>query len=182
MNILPRRVRGAFTLVELLVVIAIIGLLSTVAVVSLNTSRVKARDTKRAADLKQIMTALELYQSDNGHYPITTPAWACFDCASYINTAVINPAAASITVALAPYLPKAPTDPFGFNGSDAGYLYISGDGVSFKLFSWRRPEDMRNYGAPFIDPSRCGTVLANGQCSSGNNSAAIWGGPTGSSL
>jgi prepilin-type N-terminal cleavage/methylation domain-containing protein len=39
--------RRAFTLVELLVVIAIIGLLSTVAVVSLAGARSKARDVKR---------------------------------------------------------------------------------------------------------------------------------------
>ncbi len=61
-----RRVRKyGFTLVELLVVIAVIGLLSGIAVVSLNTSRAKARDAKRKADLKQIDTAIQLYVSAN---------------------------------------------------------------------------------------------------------------------
>ncbi len=63
--------KKGFTLVELLVVISIIGLLSSVAVVSLNSSRVKARDAKRLADMKQIMTALELYNSVNGYYPLS---------------------------------------------------------------------------------------------------------------
>jgi general secretion pathway protein G len=63
-----------FTLIELLVVIAIIGLLSTLAVVALNSARQKARDSKRIADIKQIQTALELYYNDavpNG-YPTGT--------------------------------------------------------------------------------------------------------------
>lgn len=58
-----------FTLVELLVTIAIIGLLATIAFVSLNRARVKARDAKRLSDLRQLQSALELYFSDNGKYP-----------------------------------------------------------------------------------------------------------------
>lgn len=58
-----------FTLIELLVVIAIIGLLSTLAVVALNSARQKSRDSKRVADIKQIQTALELYYADQNGYP-----------------------------------------------------------------------------------------------------------------
>lgn len=58
-----------FTLVELLVVIAIIGLLSTLAVVSLNSARARARDSKRASDVYQFQRALELYYNDNSGYP-----------------------------------------------------------------------------------------------------------------
>lgn len=60
-----------FTLIELLVVIAIIGLLSTLAVVSLNNARAKSRDARRMSDVKQIQTALELYFTDNSQYPPT---------------------------------------------------------------------------------------------------------------
>ncbi len=63
--------KKGFTLIELLVVIAIIGLLSTLAVVSLNNARQKSRDARRVADVKQIQTALELYYNDATAYPAT---------------------------------------------------------------------------------------------------------------
>ncbi len=71
-----QKIAKGFTLVELLVVIAIIGLLSTVAVVSLNSARTKSRDAKRVADVKQIQTALELYFNDTNAYPVEETATA----------------------------------------------------------------------------------------------------------
>ena len=63
--------KKGFTLIELLVVIAIIGLLSTLAVVSLNNARAKSRDAKRIADVKQMQTAYELFYNDCSEYPST---------------------------------------------------------------------------------------------------------------
>ena len=53
-----------FTLIELLVVIAIIGLLSTMAVVSLNSARAKARDAKRLSDVKQMANILSIQATE----------------------------------------------------------------------------------------------------------------------
>lgn len=58
--------RQGFTLIELLVIIAIIALLSSIVLVSLNSARMKARDTRRKIDLHSLVTALALYTNDRG--------------------------------------------------------------------------------------------------------------------
>ena len=59
-----------FTLVELLVVIAIIALLAALTLPAIGNARKRAQQTQCTGHLKQIMTALTLYASDNhGEYP-----------------------------------------------------------------------------------------------------------------
>ena len=72
-NLINRTNRG-FTLIELLVVIAVIGILAAVVLVSLNSARAKSRDARRLADVRQVMTALELHYNDNSGYPTATSA------------------------------------------------------------------------------------------------------------
>ncbi len=67
--------QSGFTLLELLVVIAIIGTLYSVVALSVQSSRRKSRDAKRAADIKQLASALEAYYTTNNTYPVQgTPA------------------------------------------------------------------------------------------------------------
>jgi len=111
-----------FTLIELLVVISVIGLLASVVLVALNSARLKARDAKRKADLKQLNTALNLYYQDNNAYPncvgwvySTDPTWNTTSC---------------LYTALKPYLSKLPLDPTNNSNSpwvtgDYSYAYIS---------------------------------------------------------
>lgn len=61
-------VRG-FTLIELLVVIAIIGILSTVAMTSLDGARAKARNTKKIADFENINKALNIFYATYNRMP-----------------------------------------------------------------------------------------------------------------
>src|SRR3989344_2092590 len=54
---------------ELLVGVAIIGVLASIVLASLNTSRAKGRDARRVSDMHEITNALSLYYSANGSYP-----------------------------------------------------------------------------------------------------------------
>ncbi|MFA6474913.1 MAG: prepilin-type N-terminal cleavage/methylation domain-containing protein [Patescibacteria group bacterium] len=83
-----------FTLIELLIVIAIIGLLATLAIVSLTTAQRKARDTKRLADVKQLQNAVELFYSESSAYPLSTDTtnetWTEFGSTTGIGNYITN--------------------------------------------------------------------------------------------
>jgi type II secretion system protein G len=93
-----------FTLIELLVVIAIIGLLASIVLVSLNSARAKARDTKRQSDIKQIQTAEEMYFDDQGHY-LSQTGDACSDSATHTGCTGAYP------TAIGTFISPVPKDP-----------------------------------------------------------------------
>lgn len=66
-----RRNKRGFTLIELLVVISIIGFLAAASVLAFNSARMKARDARRLADIRQLYTALEIYYDQNNRVPTT---------------------------------------------------------------------------------------------------------------
>ncbi len=180
-----KKIRG-FTLIELLVVIAIISLLSATVMTNLNKARLRSRDIRRLADLRQVQKAVEFYYDDNGHYPDTHGAWTSFDSPSYSPNDIYTPNAADLSTAMSPYLTGA-KDPKNLGG-DSGYLYTAPTGgASYCILFYRTPEDLRNFG-PFVNKNRCnGNVTYpngydnNGQCVStpagAPNSVAIGIGP-----
>lgn len=119
--------RKGFTLIELLVVLAIIGLLSTLAVVSLNNAREKSRDSKRLSDVKQMQTALELYFSDQGKYPVSVSALVLggTGAKTLSSTNGWADAAAGTT-----YMQRVPTNP---TPGGADYSYTSADGSTYAV-------------------------------------------------
>ena len=56
-------------------VISIIGLLASIVLVSLNSARISARDSRRLSDMQQITLAMEMYYANNSSvYPAGTSA------------------------------------------------------------------------------------------------------------
>lgn len=128
-----RKTKG-FTLIELLVVIAIIGLLSTLAVVSLNSARQKSRDARRVSDIKQVQSALEMYFNDTANYPIQAAAALTLGGAasSCLGTAGFSAACAGDADT---YMPRVPADPV--TGGTYSYGITTGAtySISFTLES-----------------------------------------------
>jgi len=85
-----------FTLIELLIAIAIMGIFTSIVFGSIATSRSKARDNARIADMKTIELALAIYYDVNRVYPLAILDNYLID----LNVLVIQK-----------YLPSLPTDP-----------------------------------------------------------------------
>ena len=138
-----------FTLIELLVVIAIIGLLASVVLVALNGARIKARTTKRTADLSQLQKALEMYYNMNNAYPNSGGNWdgiyTCWGDASENWISGLVPA----------YISRLPRDPRNHTNCGEQYIYNS-NGIDYKLIS-HNPEECSEVKAKYlnlIDPAR----------------------------
>ena len=138
-----------FTLIELLVVIAVIGILSSVVLASLNTSRAKSRDAKRLSDVHQIQNALEIYYTTNNAYPTTAGAW-WGNCSTYGSHATSG--ATGYIPNLAPaYIPVLPLDPKPVS-TNGCYLYQS-NGTDYMLLVYLTVETYTSSNNPFPRPS-----------------------------
>jgi uncharacterized protein (TIGR02145 family)/prepilin-type N-terminal cleavage/methylation domain-containing protein len=174
-----------FTLIELLIVIAIVGVLSTVVLASLNSARAKARDSARISNVKQVQTALSMYHSDYGSYPVSEGQDWAGNGADYgsLDTSGEN----GYIPNLAPtYIKELPIDP---NQTDAnGYIYKSDGNDYFFMahgtaektvpIAFQRPSDPESndiaiYTSGFADvtfeggpwaviPLDCGATSING--------------------
>jgi prepilin-type N-terminal cleavage/methylation domain-containing protein len=155
------RFKRGFTLIELLVVISIIGLLSTIAMTSLNSARVKARDAKRAADIRQIITALNLYQDQYGCLPITAGS-GCPGAGGYSESNAgswdYSSQGGFLTfLQTSGIMPKVPVDPINNttgDGTPAGstayrYYCYSGGGPTGPTLAYVREADGVNVYALF---------------------------------
>ena len=109
-----------FTLIELLVVIAIIGLLSTLAVVALNSARLKSRDARRIADINAIQQGLELFMNDCDEYPISVAAGDPIGGETLSNSASCTVTIPNLAAAGTIYMNPIPSNPSP-NGS--AYTY-----------------------------------------------------------
>jgi prepilin-type N-terminal cleavage/methylation domain-containing protein len=125
----------AFTIVELLVVVAIIGILASVVLATLSDARQRSFDTRRLADMSQVIRALDLYLDDTNVYP--PHGGDTYGCD-------IGTCLAVLTDELVPnYLGAIPLDPVYGNISTNGYRYCrqndplqSGYRTTYTLMLW----------------------------------------------
>ena len=101
---LYRKEKG-FTLVELMVVIIILAVLTGIAIPSYMALRNRARTAAAQSEMKNIATALEVYQSDNETYPAVATWDTDLENGGYMD-------------------PVPGEDPWGVVG---GYVYTSTD-------------------------------------------------------
>jgi prepilin-type N-terminal cleavage/methylation domain-containing protein len=113
--------KQGFTLIELLVVIAIIGVLASITLSSLSAISSRAKDARFIAEVREFQKALEVYNIDNGTYPIaadanvistyTTP-WSYEPISASCNQPLVsfNTNWDSILVEMAPYFPTDAQD------------------------------------------------------------------------
>ncbi len=113
-----KNLKKGFTLIELLIVIAIIGVLATLLMANFIGVRQRARDAQRKSDLRQIQSALEMYRSDNGSYPLTANFPSCGSAFTYNGNT---------------YMSKVPCDPMSSGTNLINYTYTSAAGSTYSI-------------------------------------------------
>jgi prepilin-type N-terminal cleavage/methylation domain-containing protein len=66
--------RSGFTIVELLIVIVIISVLAAISIVAYNGIQNRGKTTSAQSSATAIIKKVELYNTHNGHYPVTFAA------------------------------------------------------------------------------------------------------------
>lgn len=109
-----------FTLVELLVAISILAIISTIGMIFYGQATRASKNSRRAQDMRNIATAMELYKTNIGSYPVSTSTQCLKDIAP-------NPP-------LVPdYLKVVPEDPATPIYAQLCYRYRStSDGLGYK--------------------------------------------------
>lgn len=92
--------------------IAVIGILAGIVLVSMSSARARARDARRIADIREVVSAVEMFYGDNGFYPITSN-WS------------------ELEWMLSDYLFPLPIDPL--NEYPCVYSYNSHGGIHYKI-------------------------------------------------
>jgi general secretion pathway protein G len=84
-----------FTIVELLIVIVVIGILALLVITTYSGIQQKARNSKRASDIKSLQTNIEAYFTQSSHYPsladMNTASFLTSNMKSLDQNALIDP-------------------------------------------------------------------------------------------
>lgn len=114
-----------FTFIELLVVVTISALLMGAATVGYSSISRRSRDTRRKTDMETIRSALELYRSEQGSYPLSVTEGG------------------SIAIGESTYLNPVPSDP-----KDGSYVYTRTSTTTYTLSCTLESGDACSYTNP----------------------------------
>lgn len=164
---------AGFSLVEIIVVVSIVALLATVAATSYNEARQEARDEYRAATLKELQLALQLYKAQYGRYPERCnsgdPVWSgnvqagSYACSNAGDNFIMGASGDFFPT----FMSKVPQDPlfeslpnnFGFvyttNATGSAYKLVANQTVENEVVEWEHELA--------LCPSRCITAAGTAQ-------------------
>lgn len=109
---------SGFTLIELIIVIGLIGIMAVILIFLINPALQleKTRDADRKSDLRLISSALELYRSDQGAYPLPGAGNSLANCGTAFIDSSANCGSPRVI-----YLQIVPRDP----STNGNYYYCT---------------------------------------------------------
>ncbi len=137
-----RNDRGS-TLVELLIVVAIIGIISSIAMVSLTNALDKGKQKRTMSDLHSIGEAIEAYHIDHAAYPRGVSDWTTLQ--GYIS----------------PFFIKAPPACDGW--AHIWTVSTSAEGTSYTVVSLGKDGYPDSWAGGQTGDFTCDIVFSNGQ-------------------
>ena len=149
-----------FTLIELMVVVTIIGILASIVLVSLDSARVKARDVRRLADIRQIALGLEFYIDEYRHYPPITGATTPAARWQKAKECLEGQAACADNSKSEQFMSIVPTDPLG-TGS---FIYDYSPNASQSSFVLKAPLEKTDHTALSVDVDGVQSDFSNIDC------------------
>lgn len=133
---------GGFTIVELLIVIVVIAILAAIVVVAYNGIQERARNSRRASDIKAMQKLVEAYNAENGEYPRTTnnpkANWRAADVRTDDNCSNGSSQPDWIP-GLGVTLPQSDQGTTGADDKKGCYLYV-GNGSEYVISAWNMAE------------------------------------------
>lgn len=155
-----------FTLIELLIVIAILAILSTLGIGNFVSSRIKARDLSRKADLQTIAKSLEAFANDHRIYPTSDASYKikCKTDGSICDWGSEFADGANASISTTVYAARLPADPSSYT-----YHYASANGTDYTIYAYlENTNDPSRIDAGYPGIS-CGTnILCNYKITSSN--------------
>lgn len=132
---------AGFSLTEMVLIFSIIGILTTIALSSFDSSRTSARDIKRLTEARELEKALEFTYSETGTYPVSE--WTCSSDVDWLE------GTNALAVSLSKYLKKLPVDPvnergYAYDGALNYCYYSNGFGGSGDWYILTIPQEHEN--------------------------------------